>query len=193
MKSSEFIFCGDLRLPSMHDKWSKKLPDGRTVIYTSEFLAEDGGVISAEVDETVLTRSVPTQMTREEVEARFATLPNHPSTHRHSRRLYIHVRVNLHWRLENQRLISEETETVVVNAHGALVRLEAVPILSQKVTLENISTRATQDAIVVFLGKPAAKGGTISVGVEFTKPNAPFWHVSFPPEDWSLAHPDAKA
>jgi hypothetical protein len=177
----------------MHDKWCKKLPDGRTVVYTSEFLAEQGGVISAELDETILTRTVPGQMTREEVEARFATLPNHPSTHRHSRRLYIHVRVNLHWRLENLTLIPEETETVMVNAHGGLVRLEVVPLLGQKVTLENISTHETQDAIVVSLGKAAAKSGKISVGVQFTKPNPLFWHVSFPPEDWSPAHPDAKA
>ena len=176
----------------MHDKWSKKLPDGRTVVYTSEFLAENGGVITAELDEIVVTRAVPRQMTREEVEARFSIIASQPSTHRHSRRVYIQVRVRLHWRLENQGLISEETETVVVNAHGALVRLNAVPLLGQKVTLENISTHETQDAIVVFLGKAAAKGGKISVGIEFTKPNAAFWHVSFPPEDWSLSHPDAK-
>jgi hypothetical protein len=177
----------------VQDKWSKKLPDERTVVYTSEFLAENGGVITAELDEIVLTRTVQEQLTREEVEARFATLPSRPSTHRHSRRLYIHVRVRLHWRLEDQSLISEETETVVVNAHGALVRLDVVPLLNHKVTLENISTHETQDANVVFLGKAAAKERKISVGIEFTKPNASFWHVSFPPEDWSLAHPDAKA
>jgi len=176
----------------MHDKWSKKLPDDRTVVYTSEFLAGNGGTITAELDEIVLTRTVPGQMTREEVEARFATLPDQPSTHRHSRRLSIHVRVRLHWRLENQSLISKETETVVANAHGTLVRLDAVPLLGQKVTLENISTHETQDGNVVFLSKAAAKGGKISVGIEFTKPNASFWHVSFPPEDWSLSHPDSK-
>jgi hypothetical protein len=176
----------------MHDKWSKKLTDDRTVVYTSEVLAGNGGVITAELDEIIITRTVPRQMTREEVEAHFATLPSQPSTHRHSRRLYIQVRVRLHWRLENQSLVSEETETVVVNAHGALVRLDPVPLLGQKVTLENISTHETQDAIVVFLGKAAAKSGKISVGIEFTKPNASFWHVSFPPEDWSLSHPDAK-
>ena len=177
----------------MQDKWSKKLPDGRTVVCTSEFRAGNGGVITAELDQIVFTRTVPGQMTREEVEARFATLLSQPLTRRYSRRLYIHVRVRLHWRRENQSLISEETETVVVNAHGALVRLDAVPLLSQKVTLENISTHETQDAIVVFLGKAAAKSGKISVGIEFTKSNPSFWRVSFPPEDWSLAHPDAKA
>jgi hypothetical protein len=30
------------------------------------------------------------------------------------------------------------------------------------------------------------------VGVEFPQPNPEFWGVSFPPEDWSPSHPDAK-
>jgi hypothetical protein len=176
----------------MHDKWSKKLPDERTVVYTSEFTGEDGGVITAELDEIVFTRLVQKQMTREEIEARFATLPSQPSTHRHSRRLYIHVQVRLNWRLDNQSIIFEESETVVVNAHGALVRLNAVPLLGQEVTLENISGHETQDAIVVFLGQAGAKEKKTSVGIQFTKPNPSFWHVSFPPDDWSLSHPDAK-
>jgi len=101
--------------------------------------------------------------------------------------------VRIDWNLEDQTLISEEAETVVVNAHGALVRLDLVPPLGQKVTLQNTPANQIQEAVVVFLGKVAAKDGKFSVGVEFTKPNASFWRVSFPPEDWSRSHPDAKA
>jgi hypothetical protein len=173
----------------MQDKWSKNLPGGRTVVYTSEFLVGNGGIITAQLDEIVVTRTVQEELTRDEVEARFATLPSRPSTLRHSRRLYIHVRVRLHWRLENQSLISQETETVVVNAHGALVELDVVPQLGQKVTLEDPSTRETQDAIVVFVGEAGRRERKIRVGVQFTKPNPTFWHVSLPPEDWSP--PDA--
>lgn len=111
---------------------------------------------------------------------------------RRSRRLYIRIRVRLIWRLQNQIMISEETETVVVNAHGALLRLGSVPPLGEKVTLQNIAADQTQEAFVVFVGKAAAKNGKTSVGVEFIKPNASFWHVSFPPADWSESHPDAK-
>jgi len=112
---------------------------------------------------------------------------------RRSRRLYVHIQVRIDWNLEDQTLISEEAETVVVNAHGALVRLDLVPPLGQKVTLQNTPANQIQEAVVVFLGKVAAKDGKFSVGVEFTKPNASFWRVSFPPEDWSRSHPDAKA
>jgi hypothetical protein len=120
-------------------------------------------------------------------------IQNRRSAPRRSRRLYVQIRVHVEWYLENKDLISEDTETFVVNAHGALVRLGSVPPLRQKVTLQNTSTHETQEAIVVFVPKAAAKDGKFNVGVEFTKPNASFWHVSFPPEDWSLSHPDAKA
>lgn len=119
-------------------------------------------------------------------------LQNKHSVPRRSRRLYVHIRVRLDWQPENQTLISEEAETIVVNAHGALVRLDAVPPLGQKITLQNTAVDQTQEAVVVFVGKAAAKDGKISVGVEFTKPNASFWRVSFPPSDWSRRHPDAK-
>ena len=114
------------------------------------------------------------------------------SVQRRSRRLYVHLRVRLDWRLENQTLISEEAETIVVNAHGALVRLNSVLPLGQKLTLHNTPATETQEAVVVFVGKAAAKDGKISVGVEFTEPNASFWRVSFPPVGWSRSHPDAK-
>jgi hypothetical protein len=119
-------------------------------------------------------------------------LQSQASAQRRSRRLYLHIRVRLEWQPENQRLISEEAETIVVNAHGALVRLDSVPPLGQKVVLQNTPVLQTQEAVVVFLGKAAAKDGKFSVGVEFTKPNASFWRVSFPPEDWSRSHPKAK-
>lgn len=115
-----------------------------------------------------------------------------PSASRRSQRLYIHIRVRADWYLENKTLISENTETLVVNAHGGLVRLDAVPPLGQKVILQNASTNKTQEAIVVFVSGAAVKDGKSDIGTEFTKPNSSFWNVSFPPEDWSLSHPDAK-
>ena len=111
---------------------------------------------------------------------------------RRSRRLYLHIPVRLDWQPENQARVSEEAETMVVNAHGALLRLDSVPALGQMLALQNKSAKQSQEAVVVFVGKEAAKDGKFSVGVEFTNPNASFWRVTFPPEDWSLKHPDAK-
>jgi len=33
----------------------------------------------------------------------------------------------------------------------------------------------------------------MKVGVEFLLPNPTFWHVAFPPRDWTPRHPDAKS
>jgi hypothetical protein len=58
----------------MPDQWTKKLPDGRTVLYTSNIEAGTGGVITARVEEIKHSKTVQTPMTREEVEARFKNL-----------------------------------------------------------------------------------------------------------------------
>ena len=58
----------------MPDQWTKKLPDGRTVVYTRDVSPESGGVITARVDEVKSTKTVQTAMTREQVEAHFKNL-----------------------------------------------------------------------------------------------------------------------
>jgi hypothetical protein len=56
----------------MEDEWTKKLPGGRTVAYTSNIEDGTGGVISAHVGDIALTQHVYAPMTRQEVEALFA-------------------------------------------------------------------------------------------------------------------------
>jgi hypothetical protein len=58
----------------MLDKWTKKLPDGRIVVYTRNIEQETGGVISATVGNVMRSVSVQAPMTREEVEAEFPGL-----------------------------------------------------------------------------------------------------------------------
>ncbi len=58
----------------MIDEWTKKLPDGRTVVYTMNIEAGTGGMITARVEEIKHTKTVQAPMTREEVEARFENL-----------------------------------------------------------------------------------------------------------------------
>jgi hypothetical protein len=55
----------------MRDEWTKKLPDDRTVIYTSEFVPGNGGVIIMYLDEIARTHIVEAPLTREEVEVHF--------------------------------------------------------------------------------------------------------------------------
>jgi uncharacterized surface anchored protein len=76
----------------------------------------------------------------------------------------------------------EETRTLVVNAHGALIALEAQVVAQQTVTLSNKSTQQSIECRVVHIG--SAQGGKTQVGMEFIKPSGKFWQIDFPPDDW---------
>jgi len=76
----------------------------------------------------------------------------------------------------------EETHTLVVNVHGALIVLAGKVAKGQKLRLTNRATKAEQVCRVANLG-PTSEGKT-QIGVEFLKPSPDFWRISFPPEDW---------
>jgi hypothetical protein len=78
---------------------------------------------------------------------------------------------------------TEETKTLVVNAHGALVPLRAKVAQGQQLELKSVSNPEMQVCKVVYIG-PTVQGQT-QVGIEFTKPAPHFWHVAFPPENWT--------
>jgi hypothetical protein len=119
------------------------------------------------------------------------SLQNRPSKVRRSQRLYVQIRVRVRGHLQDKTPFAEETVTLVVSAHGALVRLDAETQMGQTVVLEILSTNETHEGKVVFISE--GKDAKFHVGIELSKPNPFFWHVFFPPDDWSLSHPDAKA
>src|SRR6202050_5599199 len=77
---------------------------------------------------------------------------------------------------------SEETRTLVVNAHGALISLSAQVVVNQKVFVSNSATHQTQECRVVYFGNMKAR--IAQIGVEFLTPSPSFWQIDFPPEDW---------
>lgn len=109
---------------------------------------------------------------------------------RRSQRLFLQVRVIVEWKLPNKSPASEETHTIVVNAHGALVELGASLDHGQIVTLQNVRTTERSECAVKLVTR--ASVGKFNTALEFTNPNPGFWHISFPPEDWSIKNPDAK-
>jgi hypothetical protein len=76
---------------------------------------------------------------------------------------------------------SEETQTLAVNAHGALVMLTARVSQGQKLILKSNTPPNKQTCRVVYVG-PTADGRT-QIGVEFTEAAPHFWPVAFPPAD----------
>ena len=112
------------------------------------------------------------------------------SNKRRSQRLFIQVKVVIEWKAANKSALKEETHTIVVNAHGALVEMGAQIDQGQVVSLRNVRTNDAADCVVKLV--TPASGGKFSTALEFTQPSPTFWRVSFPPEDWSIRSPDAK-
>lgn len=83
----------------------------------------------------------------------------------------------------------EETNTLVVNVHGALILLAGKVVKGQRLRLTNRATKVEQLCRAATLGPTS--GGKTQVGVEFLKPSPDFWHISFPPEDWVLPEPSS--
>ena len=105
------------------------------------------------------------------------------STKRRSQRLFLQVRVILEGKLANQSPFTEETHTIVLNAHGALVETSVPLDPGQVVSLQNIVTGEKVECSVKLVTPKEPK--KFNTAIEFTKPNADFWRISFPPDDWS--------
>jgi hypothetical protein len=86
---------------------------------------------------------------------------------------------------------AEEGHTLAISAHGALIALGAPVYRGQRLTLSNVQTKAALECVVAHIDK--FQGQQIQVGVQFMLPNPTFWHVAFPPKDWTPRHPDAKS
>lgn len=112
------------------------------------------------------------------------------SKRRRSQRLFLQVRVVVEGKLAGKSPFSEETHTIVVNAHGALVEMAVSLDQGQAVTLLNVRTSEKTECEVKLVTPAEAK--KFNAALEFTKPNPAFWRISFPPEDWTSKSPDAK-
>jgi len=85
----------------------------------------------------------------------------------------------------------EETQTRAISAHGALILVSTQVYRGQRLTLSNVQTKAALECVVAHIEK--YQSSQPQVGVEFMLPNPIFWHVAFPPKDWTPRHPDAKS
>jgi len=85
----------------------------------------------------------------------------------------------------------EETHTRAISAHGALILVSTQVYRGQRLTLSNVQTKAALECVVAHIDRH--QSDRPQVGVEFMLPNPMFWHVAFPPKDWTPRHPDAKS
>lgn len=113
-----------------------------------------------------------------------------PGARRRSQRVLMQVSVLVRGKDAHGRTFEETTETLAINAHGALVLLQSAVTSGSTVELRHNRTEEQQECNVVFLGP--ARSGKTEIGLEFSSPRPAFWRVAFPPEDWSPKNPEAR-
>ena len=101
---------------------------------------------------------------------------------RRSMRVLLSVPIHVSGKTKANQDFDEETRTLVVNAHGALISLAAKVVAGQEVTLSNSSTQISTECRIVYLGNSTS--GKVQMGIEFVKPCPSFWQIDFPPDDW---------
>jgi hypothetical protein len=104
------------------------------------------------------------------------------SAKRRSQRLLLQVTVFIRG-VGKGAEFTEETRTLVVNAHGGLLTLTATVQKGQTLHMKNKATGEEQTCKVAYAGTP--KDGVAQVGLEFIEPRPDFWRITFPPEDWA--------
>jgi hypothetical protein len=110
---------------------------------------------------------------------------------RRSQRVYVGVDVVVAFHRAKQPLPPEQTKTVVVNAHGALILLRTAVTVGELLTVSNVMTKERRACRVVDLSS-ISESGIAEVGTEFVEPAPQFWRVAFPPANWTPRCAEAK-
>jgi hypothetical protein len=106
---------------------------------------------------------------------------------RRSSRVFTRIPVRAAGKDTDGRKFRENSQTIVINAHGGLLYLQRSLELGAELTLINPVTEEEQECRVVYLGDTSDKG--TRVGVEFLSPSPHFWGVEFAPQDWPAQVP----
>ena len=109
---------------------------------------------------------------------------------RRSQRVIVKVSVMVLAEGAENKPVLEETRTVTVNAHGAMILLGLKVSIGQLLTLRNSRTEEEVACRVVYVSPHESEKR--QVGVDFMEPCPRFWRISFPPPDWTTQSPEAK-
>ena len=101
---------------------------------------------------------------------------------RRSKRIRARVPISVRVQLRNKETVCEETHSLVINAHGALILVASPVGVDQFVTVMNPKTKQELLARVTAVGTRMM--GKAQVGIEFIRPAPEFWGLSPWPEDW---------
>lgn len=104
-----------------------------------------------------------------------------PIAGRHSQRVLLRVRAQIHVALEG-KATTFDVHTLNVNAHGALVVMDKFLASGTRLVLENRNTRERVPCRVTRPPRESPEG--FQIPLEFDSPAPQFWRITFPPADW---------
>jgi hypothetical protein len=110
---------------------------------------------------------------------------------RRSQRVMLKVSVIVLVHGTDNKVVSEVTRTVTVNAHGAKILLGLKASIGEVLMLRNSGTGEEVSCRVVYISPHQAEKK--EVGLDFITPSPGFWRISFPPTDWTMRSPEAKS
>lgn len=113
--------------------------------------------------------------------------PSDPSNRRRSERVMLQIPVTVLTESLEHHKLKEATHTLVVNAHGGLMKLNMEVLVGQPITLVNPQSGMQQRCRVVRVDQTGTDH--FAVAFEFNEPSPKFWPVVFPPKDWGLSPP----
>ena len=96
---------------------------------------------------------------------------------RRSSRVFTRLPVRAAGKNTDGRKFRESSQTIVINAHGALLYLNEEIGMGNQLVLINPVTEEEQECRVVYQGEPCERGQRI--GVEFLTPAPRFWGLEF--------------
>jgi hypothetical protein len=111
---------------------------------------------------------------------------SNPVPHRRSERVMLQMKLTVIAEDVQRKPRQEEALTLVVNAHGGLLKMKFDLHVGQPMRLVNPHNRLEQSCRVIHVEDMSAE--FFSVAFEFDKPNPKFWPVVFPPADWVAPH-----
>jgi hypothetical protein len=111
------------------------------------------------------------------------TIETKAASERRSSRVFTRIPVKAKGKSNIGRKFNENSQTIVINAHGGLLYLQQDLNLGTELMLVNPATEEEQECRVVYLGDTSDKGTRI--GVEFLSPAPHFWGVEFAQGDWA--------
>jgi hypothetical protein len=94
---------------------------------------------------------------------------------RHAKRVALSVPVYVYGHGVRQEPFHEETTSLVVNSHGALLKLSAKVKSGQQLLITNLATHTEQACRVVHFERKQKK--YLEVAVAFTEPAPSFWCI----------------